>query len=51
MLAVTFLLPAVFGLVLWLSYRTNRRREADGGGFRPEGKIRWSDDGAPGSRP
>ena len=44
MLTVTFLLPTVFGLVLWFAHRTNKKREREGReGFRPEGKIRWSD--------
>ena len=50
MLGMTFLIPTVFGVVLWFTYRSNRRRELTGDGYRPEGKIRWSGDGAQDTR-
>ena len=44
MLAVVFLIPTVFGIVMFVAVRRNRAREAKGEGFRPEGKIRWNAD-------
>ena len=43
MLGVIFLLmPGLFGYLLWNSYRTNRMRAADGRGYEPEGRKRWT---------
>jgi hypothetical protein len=42
MLGMVFALPAVFGLFLWLSYRTDAARARAGQGFDPAGKRRWS---------
>ena len=49
MLAMVFVLPTGFGLLIWFSFRMNRAREARGEGFQPEGKLRWS--GEPGEAP
>lgn len=42
MLCVTYGLPAAFAVALFALHRANKRREREGEGFRPEGKIRWS---------
>jgi hypothetical protein len=45
MLSVIFLVvPSVFGYLLWNSYRTNRARAADGEGYEPAGRKRWTTD-------
>ena len=41
MLSMTILLPIGFLGLVWFAYRSNRRRERVGDGFRPAGKIRW----------
>ena len=46
MLAVVFLLPLGFALLIWRSYRSAGRRAARGEPLRPPGTIRWDGDGA-----
>jgi hypothetical protein len=41
MLSMVVLLVVGFGAVVWRSYRLDSARRAQGGGFRPEGKLRW----------
>lgn len=39
MLAMVYLVPLGFALLVWNSYRA--RRAAGGAGFEPDGKLRW----------
>ena len=44
MLSVTlFVLPTTFGFLIWNSYRKDKALRAEGGGFAPEGRMRWGD--------
>ena len=48
MLATVFAIPTGFALLIWYTYRAERKRAKAGDAFEPEGKLRWSDD--PGAR-
>jgi hypothetical protein len=41
MLAMVYLLPVAFGLLLWRSYRSESKRSRKGETFDPAGKLRW----------
>lgn len=42
MLSMVFLVPAGFLALVWRSYRKERRAREEGGGYRPEGRTRWT---------
>ena len=44
MLAMVFLLPSGFGLLVWRSYRSAGQRAARGEPLAPPGTIRWEGD-------
>ena len=47
---VLFVVPAVFGLLLWNSFRSNRVRTRKGAGYAPpSGVERWVDESDEGS--
>jgi hypothetical protein len=45
MLAMVFLIPAVFGWAVWRSYRSAGARAARGEPLAPPGTIRWERSG------
>ena len=39
---ILFVIPTFFGLMLWSSYRKERRKAEAGTGYAPDGKLRWT---------